>query len=299
MLRTLNQLQDAEKLQYQKTPRLTSSQIGSILINSGRLTADEAERILQEQRTGRQRFGDAGIALGLLTSADIDFALSSQFSYPYLIRGQSTVSEEVIAAYDPFSKQVEALRALRSQLVMRWLGVNQQRSAIAITSAERGDGRSFIAANLAVLFSQLGQRTLLIDADMRNPRQHQLFGIENRSGLSAILSGRSGVADVQRIPSLVDLSILPSGAMPPNPQELLGRPTFPHMLREFGDAFDVILIDTPPDHDYADSKTAAARAGAALVVARKDVSHAGAVGNLVDTMKQTGVMVLGAVLNEY
>lgn len=299
MLRTLNQLQDAEKLQYQKTPRLTSSQIGSILINSGRLTTDEAERILQEQRTGRQRFGDAGIALGLLTSADIDFALSSQFSYPYLIRGQSTVSEEVIAAYDPFSKQVEALRALRSQLVMRWLGVNQQRSAIAITSAERGDGRSFIAANLAVLFSQLGQRTLLIDADMRNPRQHQLFGIENRSGLSAILSGRSGVADVQRIPSLIDLSILPSGAMPPNPQELLGRPTFPHMLREFGDAFDVILIDTPPDHDYADSQTAAARAGAALVVARKDVSHAGAVGNLVDTMKQTGVMVLGAVLNEY
>lgn len=299
MLRTLNQLQDAEKLQYQKTPRLTSSQIGSILINSGRLTSDEAERILQEQRTGRQRFGDAGIALGLLTSADIDFALSSQFSYPYLIRGQSTVSEEVIAAYEPFSKQVEALRALRSQLVMRGLGVNQQRSAIAITSAERGDGRSFIAANLAVLFSQLGQRTLLIDADMRNPRQHQLFGIENRSGLSAILSGRSGVADVQRIPSLVDLSILPSGAMPPNPQELLGRPTFPHMLREFGDAFDVILIDTPPDHDYADSQTAAARAGAALVVARKDVSHAGAVGNLVDTMKQTGVMVLGAVLNEY
>lgn len=299
MLRTLNQLQDAEKLQYQKIPRLTSSQIGSILINSGRLTADEAERILQEQRTGRQRFGDAGIALGLLTSADIDFALSSQFSYPYLIRGQSTVSVEVIAAYDPFSKQVEALRALRSQLVMRWLGVNQQRSAIAITSAERGDGRSFIAANLAVLFSQLGQRTLLIDADMRNPRQHQLFGIENRSGLSAILSGRGGVADVQRIPSLVDLSILPSGAMPPNPQELLGRPTFPHMLSEFGDAFDVILIDTPPDHDYADSQTAAARAGAALVVARKDVSHAGAVGNLVDTMKQTGVMVLGAVLNEY
>lgn len=299
MLRTLNQLQDAEKLQYQKTPHLTSTQIGSILINSGRLTADEAERILQEQRTGRQRFGDAGIALGLLTAADIDFALSSQFSYPYLIRGQSTVSEEVIAAYDPFSKQVEALRALRSQLVMRWLGANQQRSAIAITSAERGDGRSFIAANLAVLFSQLGQRTLLIDADMRNPRQHQLFGIENRSGLSAILSGRSGVADVQRIPSLVDLSILPSGAMPPNPQELLGRPTFPHMLREFGDAFDVILIDTPSDHDYADSQTAAARAGAALVVARKDVSHAGAVGNLVDSMKQTGVMVLGAVLNEY
>lgn len=286
-------------MQPPQTPRLTSNQIGSILIDSGRLTADEAQRILQEQHVGRQRFGDAGIALGLLTPADIDFALSNQFSYPYLIRGQSHVSEEVIAAYDPFSKQVEALRALRSQLVMRWFGSSEQRSAMAITSAERGDGRSFIAANLAVLFSQLGQRTLLIDADMRNPSQHRLFGIENRSGLSSILSGRSGVADIHRIPSLVDLSILPSGATPPNPQELLGRSAFTNMLREFRGEFDVILIDTPPDHDYADSQTAAARAGSALVVARKDISHAGAIGNLVDSMKHAGVMVVGAVLNEY
>ncbi len=299
MMKTSNQLQDAARAQYQQTPRLTSNQIGSILINSGRLTADEAQRILQEQHIGRQRFGDAGIALGLLTPADIDFALSNQFSYPYLIHGQSNVSEEVIAAYDPFSKQVEALRALRSQLVMRWFGSSEQRSAMAITSAERGDGRSYIAANLAVLFSQLGQRTLLIDADMRNPSQHRLFGIENRSGLSSILSGRSGVADIHRIPSLVDLSILPSGATPPNPQELLGRSAFPHMLREFNSEFDVILIDTPPDYDYADSQTAAARAGSALVVARKNISHAGAIGNLVDSMKHAGVMVVGAVLNEY
>lgn len=294
-----NQIQDASHISYNHASQLTSSQIGNILVDSGRLTVDEAERILQEQRARRQRFGDAGIALGLLTAADIDFALSSQFSYPYLIRGQSTVSEELIAAYEPFSKQVEALRALRSQLVMRWFGVGVQRSVLAITSAERGDGRSFIAANLAVLFSQLGQRTLLIDADMRNPRQHELFGIENRSGLSAILSGRSGLADVQRIPSLVALSVLPAGAMPPNPQELLGRSSFPQMLRDFSEEFDVILVDTPPDHDYADGQTAAARAGAAIVVVRKDASHTGAVGNLVDSMKHAGVMVVGTVLNEY
>src|SRR5690606_15029846 len=175
-----------------------------------------------------------------------------------LIRGQSNVSEEVIAAYDPFSKQVEALRALRSQLVMRWFDGSEQRSAMAITSAERGDGRSFMTANLAVLFSQLGQRTLLIDADMRKPSQHRLFGIENRSGLSSILSGRSDVADVHRVASMVDLSILPSGATPPNPQELLGRPAFANMLRDFSNEFDVILLDTPPDHDYADSQMAAA-----------------------------------------
>ncbi len=299
MIRLSNQLQDAAKLRYQEAPRLTSGQIGNILVDSGRLTTDETERILQEQRTGRQRFGDAGIALGLLTPADIDFALSSQFAYPYLLRGKSAVSEELIAAYDPFSKQVESLRALRSQLVMRWFGAGEGRAALAVTSAERGDGRSYIAANLAVLFSQLGQRTLLIDADMRNPYQHRLFGIENRSGLSAILSGRAGIDDVQRISALVDLSVLPAGAMPPNPQELLGRVAFPQMLRDYANEYDVILIDTPPDREFADGQMAAARAGAAMVVARKDASHTGAVGNLIDSMKHAGVMVVGAVFNDY
>jgi protein-tyrosine kinase len=299
MMRISNQIQDAARLRYQEAPRLTNGQIGSILVDSGRLTQEETERILQEQRIGRQRFGDAGIALGLLTPADIEYALSNQFSYPYLLRGQSMVSEELIAAYDPFSKQVESLRALRSQLVMRWFSTGERRSALAVTSAERGDGRSYIAANLAVLFSQLGQRTLLIDADMRNPRQHTLFGIENRSGLSAILSGRGSVADVQRVSSMIDLSILPAGAMPPNPQELLGRTAFPQMLADYTSEYDVILIDTPPDREYADGHMAAARAGAAVVVARKNASHTKSVGNLVDSMKHAGVMVVGAVLNEY
>ncbi|MNR97106.1 Tyrosine-protein kinase wzc [compost metagenome] len=300
MIRNATQIQDAATLQYHETRALSASnQIGSILTKSGRLSVGDAQRILQEQQIHRQRFGETGVAMGLLTAADIDFALSSQFAYPYLRRGESTVSEEVIAAYDPFSKQVEALRALRSQLVMRWFGAGLQRSALAIASAERGDGRSYIAANLAVLFSQLGQRTLLIDADMRRPRQHQLFGIENRSGLSGILSGRNAATDVQRIESLMDLSVLPSGVLPPNPQELLGRGAFPQMLRDFSSEFDVILIDTPPDYDYADGQTAAARSGAALVVARKDSSHVGAIGNLVDSMKQSGVLVVGAVLNDY
>lgn len=304
MIRNASQIQDAATLQYRETaPRAVPNQIGNILIKSGRLSIGDTERILKEQHIHRQRFGETGIAMGLLTASDIDFALSSQFSYPYLRRGDSGVSEEVIAAYDPFSKQVEALRALRSQLVMRWFGAGTHagapRSALAITSAERGDGRSYIAANLAVLFSQLGQRTLLIDADMRHPRQHALFDIENRSGLSGILSGRNAATDVQRIDSLMDLSVLPSGVLPPNPQELLGRGAFPQMLRDFSTEFDVILIDTPPDYDYADGQTAAARAGAALVVARKDSSHVGAIGNLVDSMKHSGVLVVGAVLNEY
>lgn len=298
-MRLSNQIQDAARLRYQEAPRLTTGQIGRILMDNGRLTHEETERILEEQRISRQRFGDAGISLGLLTPTDIEFALSNQFSYPYLLRGQSTVSEELVAAYDPFNKEVESLRALRSQLVMRWFGTGERRSALAVTSAEAGDGRSYIAANLAVLFSQLGQRTLLIDADMRNPRQHQLFGVDNRSGLSSILAGRGSVDDVQRVTSMIDLSILPAGARPPNPQELLGRRAFPQMLADYTGEYDVILIDTPPDSEYADGQIAAMRAGAAMVVARRHASHTGAVGNLVDSMKHAGVMVVGAVLNDY
>ena len=77
--------------------------IGAILIDAGRLKAEDAEAILQLQREEGMPFGDAAIRLGLLRQADIDFALSRQFSYPYLLRGQSAVSEDVIAAYAPFT----------------------------------------------------------------------------------------------------------------------------------------------------------------------------------------------------
>jgi len=207
--------------------------IGAILIDAGRLKPESAEKILRLQRDEGLRFGDAATRLGLLKQSDIDFALARQFDYPYLLRGQSLVSEELVAAYSPFTPQVEALRALRSQLMLRWFDTDPAHKALAVVSAERREGRSFIAGNLAIVFSQLGEHTLLIDADMRNPCQHTLFGLENRAGLSAVLSGRGGPDTIQRIPSLLDLSVLTAGAQPPNPSELLSRPLFSQLLHEF------------------------------------------------------------------
>src|ERR1700740_3133409 len=88
---------------------------GAVLIHTGRLRPQDVERILQLQRQKGLRFGDAGKEVGLLTQADIEFALARQFDHPYLRRGESKVSEEVVAAYDPFSPQVEALRDVRGQ----------------------------------------------------------------------------------------------------------------------------------------------------------------------------------------
>ena len=273
--------------------------IGAILVDAGRLSVDNANKISRVQHERGQRFGEAAIGLGLLTQADIELGLSRQFDFPYLLKGQSQVSHELIAAYDPFSTEVEALRALRSQLMRRWFDTAGEHSALAITSPERNEGRSFLAANLAVVFSQLGERTLLIDANMRTPRQHALFALPNSNGLSTILSGRSDIDAISRIPSLVDLSVLPAGVIPPNPQELLARPMFQQLLQELGRRYDIILIDTPAADVSADAQAIAARAGAALVIARKDVSHVRAVNNLVDTMNDASVFVVGTVLNEF
>ena len=273
--------------------------IGAILIDAGRLKIEDAERILRLQKEQDMRFGAAAMQLGLLTQADIDFALSSQFDYPYLLAGQSAVSKDVIAAYAPFSPQVEQLRALRSQLMLRWFDADASRKALAIVSAERKEGRSFIAANLAVAFSQLGEHTLLIDADMRNATQHQLFGLDNRSGLSAVLSGRGGPDSIQRIPALRDLSVLTAGAQPPNPSELLARPLLSQLLHESAKEFDVILLDTPAAAETADAQTVTMRAGGAVIVARKNFSHSWRVRGIADHTVQTSAVIVGTVLNDY
>jgi protein-tyrosine kinase len=276
-----------------------SRTIGAILIDAGRLKTGDAEHVLRLQRERGLAFGDAALELGVLTRADIDFALSRQFDYPYLLRGQSAVSEEIVAAYAPFSPQVESLRALRSQLMLRWFGADPAHKALAIVSSERNEGRSFIAANLAVVFSQLGAHTLLIDADMRNSCQHRLFGLENRVGLSAALSGRGGRESIHRIPSLLDLSVLPAGARPPNPSELLSRPLFLQLLREVSAEFDIVLLDTPAAGETSDALTVSTCAGAAVIVVRKNAARVWRVRGVADGAAQSSTTLVGTVLNDF
>lgn len=277
----------------------SDNSIGAILIRSGRLSVADADKVMRFSIERNLRFGDAAVQMGMLTAADIEVALSRQYDYPYLLPGQSAISDEVIAAYEPFTARVESLRALRNQLMWRWFETGNERRALAVTSAESGDGRSFLAANLAVVFSQQHQRTLLIDADMRAPRQHQLFGLENRAGLSAVLAGRSGREAIQRVSSLVDLSVLTAGALPPNPSELLGLPAFGRLLRDLAAEYDVILIDTPASDAYSDAQVIASRAGAAIMVAHQNHSHVKKLRDLVGLLADARVHLVGTVLNDY
>ena len=280
-------------------PKGGAGTIGMVLIEAGRLTPDGAERILRLQREEGLRFGDAAIRLGLLSVADVQFALSRQFHYPYLARGHSAVSEELVAAYDPFGTRAESLRALRSQLTLRWFDNDPARKALTIVSAARKEGRSFVAANLAVVFAQLGERTLLIDADLRHPRQHELFGLQNHVGLSAVLAGRGGPETVQHVPSLPKLSVLPAGALPPNPQELLAGPIFPELLHQLAEQVDVILLDSPAAADTADAQILAVRSGAALIVARTNATRMWRVQGVTDSVVQARATIVGSVLNDF
>jgi len=271
--------------------------IGAILVDAGRLSLTDADRILRAQREAGARFGDAGMALGLLTDDDVRYALSVQFDYPYIAR-ESNLSRELVAAHRPASRSVEQLRALRSQLMLRWFDTGADRRGLAIVSAGPAEGRSYLAANLSIVFSQLGERTLLIDADMRSPRQHTLFNLGKSVGLSDMLAGRAGPEAVVGIAALQDLSVLPAGTIPPNPQELLGRQDFSRLLQSLGEEFDVIIIDTPPASRCADAHTVAVRAGAALIVARQNRSSVPQMAQLTQGLREFGVTLVGSVLND-
>ena len=271
--------------------------MGHILVDAERLSYVDVDRILSFQESTHVRFGDAGQALGLLTEDDVRYALSVQFDYSYLPE-DCRLSRELLAAYEPASQVAEDLRALRSQLMLRWFDTGSDRRSLAISSASHGEGRSYLAANLAIVFSQLGERTLLIDADLRSPRQHKLFSLGTRAGLSDMLVGRAGSDAVVSIAELHDLSVLPAGVIPPNPQELLGRKHFSTLLQSMGEIFDVIIIDTPAASAYADAHTVAVRAGAALLVARQGSSSVPQMVQLTQGLRDFGVTVLGSVLND-
>lgn len=273
--------------------------IGDLLVARGVLQPEHIGRIIDRQHAHNEPFGEAAIALNLLQRSDLDAALSTQFNYGYLLEGDTHLSRELVAAFKPFSRAAEEMRALRGQIMLRWLNEDRRRRVLCVVSQRPRDGRSFIAANLAVVFSQQGQRTLLIDANLRQPRQDQLFHTGHSAGLAGILAGRAGLEVIEAVPGLPGLRVLPAGATPPNPQELVGMASFGELLQTVSQQFDVVLIDTPPCEQYADAEIISARAGAALVVARKNRSPMRGVSELARRLQDTGVAVVGSILNHH
>jgi chain length determinant protein tyrosine kinase EpsG len=275
---------------------LKSSNIGDLLVKDGKITQAEADRILQLQQQQGLHFGEAGKALKLITESDIQHALSQQFNFSFLTNTNSGLSQKLIAAYQPFSPQVETLRTIRSQLMLRWF--HHDKKTLAIVSPNNGEGRSYFAANLAIVFAQLGQRTLLIDANLRQPCQHLLFNLGGVQGLSDFLANRVNDVVVKKIGELPDLSILTAGTIPPNPLEIISR-GLGACLEKLISNYDVILLDTPAVSQGSDVQLLARGAGGALLLARQHETRLAEMEAMKTFLEKSGVVCVGAVINDF
>jgi chain length determinant protein tyrosine kinase EpsG len=282
-----------------RVPSRPDRRIGSILAEAGKLSAADIERILVLQRIEKRRFGETALRHGLVTDEDLRAAVAKQYDLPHLLPGNESVSGELVVAYEPLHPRAEEFRALRTQLLIRWSNAGVRHRMLAVVSAGSGEGRSYVTANLAVVFSQLGERTLLVDADLRTPRQHRIFNVPEGGGLSAVLSGRADRDAVVPVSEFGTLSLLPAGPLPPNPQELLSRPAFAVLLDELSAEFDVVLFDTPPAKRFADAHNVAFRAGGVIMLARKDHARLADTTGVIRELGNTGVRVVGTVFNAF
>ncbi len=273
------------------------TRMGALLLDAGKLTPEDCERALRMQSETGIRFGEAAVRLGLVGEDDIQQVLARQFAYPYLQKGQAGLSPKLVAAYQPFSPQVEALRAIRSQLMLRWFA--RGRRALAIVGVDPDDGAALFAANLAIVFSQLGERTLLVDANLRAPRQQDAFALKPRQGLSDLLAGRAGFDAIARVPAFAELSVLAAGTLPPNPQELLARDGFRNLHAQLENHYDVVLYDMAPFQVGVDAVAVASRAGGALLVTRKHHTRIAHIGRAAEQLRDAGCEVLGSVVMEF
>lgn len=280
-----------------KLPIQTQSLMGTMLVELGKLTHEQLEKIVEFQLDTKLKFGEAAVRLGFVSEDDINDALAKQFDFPTFNTEVSGFSRDLIAAFEPFTDATERLRDLRSQLIVQWFAQNKK--TLTIVGSTKGDGCSFVSANLAIVFSQLGAKTLLIDANLRAPVQAELFNLKGNQGLSDILAQRANLDVIQKIHNFIDLSVLPAGTIPPNPQEMLSRPLFGKLINIFSTEYDVILIDTTATETCLDAQTVCARTGAALIVTRNNYSQHNKLAEAKKLIANTGAKILGVVLNEF
>ena len=268
--------------------------IGKLLEAAGKLKPQDSDRVVKLQQEQNLRFGEAAKQLGLVTEDDIQQAVASQFGYPYISPDEAGLSPELTVATAPYSKQAEALRSARSELLLRWF--NNGHKTLGVLGARAEEGASYLAANLAVLFAQMGRKVLLIDANMRQPRQHEMFNLGNGMGLSDILAERVPSVQVHTVKPFQTLTVLPAGSPPPNPAELLARPAFAALLSGLETSYDIILLDTPPSQLSSDFQLIAVRAGGMLIATRRHVSRLVPLTEMKEKITLTGAQVVGAVL---
>lgn len=190
---------------------------------------------------------------------------------------------------------VEAMKTIRTNVLFS--SAEDGLKSLVVTSAGPGEGKSIIAANLAMALAQAGQRVLLVDGDMRRPRVHEIFEMAQEPGLSNVLTGNSRLSEALRKSPVHGLWLLPSGHIPPNPAELLGSRRYLDFIASLDDHFDWAIIDTPPVLAVADSTIAGNDASGVVFVVGSDKTSRHAARAAVEQLDAGHAHLLGSVLN--
>lgn len=205
-------------------------------------------------------------------------------------------SDKLVTVRDPLSPIAEAFRGLRTGV--RFASVDRPLRTLMVSSAGPSEGKSITAANLAVVFAEAGQRVLLVDSDLRRPVQHRVFGVSNLHGLSeGILESNPGVLEHVQYTDIQNLYVLTSGAIPPNPSELLGSDRMVGVIKELKGSFDLVVFDSPPVLVVTDAAVLGSRVDGVLLVTDAGRTTRRAVQAAADELRRARIPVLGAVLN--
>jgi tyrosine-protein kinase Etk/Wzc len=203
----------------------------------------------------------------------------------------------LVAYHNPFSPIAESFRHLRTNI--QYAQLDKPLKTILVTSPNPKEGKSTIASNLAITFAQTEQKVLLIDADMRRPKIHSLFGLKKDPGLTDFLFGSATLEDVTWEGVLENLSVIAAGTTPPNPAEILGSIKMKKFIETVRLAYDVIIFDSPPVLAVTDAVVLATAVDGALLVVSSDHTHAQSLEKATEALKGIGKTAVGVVLNNF
>ena len=188
---------------------------------------------------------------------------------------------------------VESYKSARSNIMFSLSAEDQK--VFAVTSYAKGEGKSTVSANLAISFSKMERRVLLVDCDLRRPNVHNIFKVENTVGLSNIIGKMADFEDAVKHDVLPNLDILPSGTIPPNPSELLCSPGFEKMINSLIDEYDYIIFDTPPIGVVADALLLKDRVAGYVAVLRERSTTHGDIQKMLESIKLADTKILGFI----
>ena len=212
------------------------------------------------------------------------------------IRGRRTPAAKITPKeFSPGGIAGDAYRTIRTAIYFG--NRDHPIKTLLVTSAVKGEGKSTVASNLAAAMAHAGERTLLIDADLRRPSLHKVFDTDNRKGLSTILGGESQHQGMICVTGVDRLDLLPSGQIPSNPSELLSGARFAALLAQLAGKYDRIVLDAPPVLGMADALVLGARCDATLLVVRADVAERRATEAAFAALVNIGARSIATVLN--